>query len=316
MELNMTKVLFLVFALLTFSSGVLATEPETELSFFQTLSAQEDKEHQDLIDQIKNMSRGQYKQFLQSRIDEGYEGKAGNLSAFVIVDVTSEMNQPEATFFENLFSTRPEEKEYGINKIKALLKEDANNGGVGQPSGLKLDYQYQNHDKKRYFQRVDGFFNKASAISLVRKNEVIDLHVTDPRYPAWSAMTSYDLHTGRVLPPKIQKVYNDEFIVAGIYSDLMKRFDKKKVVLIRIDFFQPNNYINSVYTVEEHNAQTMEVDDFLSEWNGFNFELIAKGTFHIYMQTTKAHVEAMKNHKMVDSISIGDSFLIGAHHSD
>jgi hypothetical protein len=311
MGLNSRKLLLLTFGLLA-SVNVFSQDVKVEPTFFEKLKKQEMEEHQTLVSQVKSMDDKRYRKLLNKRVSDSYKQKKGDMSGFVIVDVTEEMNQPESGFLAKIFSSQPAEEEYGINEVKEALGST----GVGNGRKLKFYKKFSSTDKQKHFQWVEGSFTKGDAMSLVAKGKIVDLHVTAPKYPTWSTAVAIDTDTGRVLPPRAQKEYDEEFINEGVYQDLLKEFDRKETVLVRVNFRIPDGYVDSKYTKEDQQAQIQAVDDFLDEWKEFKFTVADRGEFHLYLDTSRDHLKAMKGHDFIGSFSPGGSLFLDTNRND
>jgi predicted TIM-barrel fold metal-dependent hydrolase len=295
---------FLTIALsVVFTAGAIAQEKtEAEPGFFETLRIQEDQEHQELINSIKSADDKQYRGMIRGRIDKSYPKNKGNASGLVVVEVTDEMNQPEPGLFAKLFSSSPTEEEYGVDKVERLLSS-----GKGNDKELKYKQRFTSSDNQRHFQTVEGVFSKDEAMSLSVEQGVIDFYFPPSQNPSGSTFIQFHTDTGRVLPPQKQKQYEDSFIRNGLYSDLMKRFESTETTTVEVNLIRPSSEEYAELTDGQKIAQKAIVDDFLEQWPDFEFTLHYKSKYVLYLETTKAHVEAMNQHELVSSLYVGDA---------
>jgi len=312
--------LFSVALILTFATNAVSQEEkESELSFFKKLSLQEEREYQELISKIKNANDSEYRGMLRDRVDRAYSKKEAQTSGFVIVEVTEEMRQPEPGFFAKLFTSPPTEEEYGVNKVEKLLSSGKGNGkstGVGNGRQLKYQQKFMDSTKQRHFQQIDGTFSKSEAMSLLADQKIIDFHIADSEYQAQLPFIEIHSITGRILPPQKQKEYDEDFINEGVYQDLLKTFGDGSPSLVRVDFRRPESYINSTYSEQDKQNQLASVDNFIAEWSDYEYQILDKGEFHIYIELGKAQFEAMKGHAFIESFSSGNSLIFGSTRTD
>lgn len=278
------------------------TEVE-KMGFIQKLQAQEDAEYKQLIDDIKNMSRSEYSAFLNERIEKAYDGETGSLSVMIAVDVTDEMTQPEQSFFAKLFSQVQDKEMYGVSKVEKVLAPLKPNAKINETleERLVLQSEYESQDKQKYFQRLNGSLDQQSAYMLASQNQIIDLAIADSQETE-NSFVSIDTATGRMLPRQVQKIYEPDFINAGLYDELISEFADKETLMVQVSFFEPVGYQN---TKEFNDQSELAVERFLSSWSDYEFEVFHTSSFYVIMQTSKDHVLAMSQDERVSSISKG-----------
>jgi hypothetical protein len=293
-------VLILAF-IIAVTSNVTAKEGTPEkLGFIATLQAEEDSKYKELTDNIKKMPRGQYQAFLNSRVEKAFSGELQEVAVMVLVDVTTEMNQPESSFLTKLFTTVPDEKNYGKNKAEALLR-----GSNGKPpKELTFKSGFKGNGNK-YFQSVEGMLNQQEAYLLASQNEIVDLHVVDSLDSSNSFLTMHT-PTGRIIPRQVQKIYDPEFIQNGLYAELMTKFESKEKMLVQVSFLEPTNFSGSLKELHDYGYQLIE--EFLTSWPDYEYQVLHKSTNYILLTTTKKHVLAMKKDARVRSIKKGSFF--------
>ena len=279
------------------------------LTFFQRLDAQEEREHKELTDKVRRMSDTEHRAFVLERIRKSYSQDPIALSAFVIIEVTDEMNEVEKNAYSGPLAATPKENLIGIDRLKRSLVRTQNSD-----TRLHLKQKFTNGstEQERHFQWIEGQFNKGSAIALINEAEITDLHIyADQEHPVWSSVVAFDTETGRILPPKERKNYSEDFIRAGMYEDVMKSFENSETAFVSVNFI--NYQSDTTPTPEWEQAREQAVDDFLLEWSDYEFDIIRKRLNYINFRTTKEHVEAMNEHDFVDKIWTANGLHIAIH---
>ncbi len=285
--------------ILTINTSAIAKEELNEnLGFIASLQAQEDADYQALTDSVKRMSDSEYRAFLNKRIEQDFDDEKEK-AVLLIVDVTEEMNQPELGFFKKLFSPKTEEKAIGRLKTENILKQFQVKNRV--PIKYKSSFKGKgNH----CFQRVDTVVDQKTAYLLVSQNDIRDIHIIDSLNPA-NSFTTLHTPTGRVIPRQVQKVYDQKFIDDGLYEELLQKFENNEKLSIQVSFPEPDGY---EYSREFNEQARTLVSEFVGSWKEYNFEVLYKSEFYLFMQTTKEHVVAMKQDERNLSISAGSPF--------
>lgn len=276
---------------------------EEKLGFVAQLEAQEEQEYQAFINKIQTMSEAEYSIFLTERIEKAFQGKLGKKSVYIVVDVTDEMKQPKPGFFQNIFSSAPDPKQYGTKKVQGLLNtmNRTQTETSGNASAFIIKDQYQSLDKTRHFQRIEAVLSEQSARLLVTQPDIIDIHIIGLIKPGTEFVTIHT-PTGRILPRKTQKIYDHQFIYDGFYNELMEKFKEYDVLEVEVSFKEPEGY---EYTKEWNHKMELEVEIFLQSWPDYEFEVIYKDYSHVLLKTSKKHAQAMYKDGRVKGVRIG-----------
>jgi len=207
----------IIFSFTTVSS---AQSDTPRSSFLMELESQEEQEYNELVSRIQTMPEANYTAFLQKRLEQNFKGKNGPMRAYVVVDVTAEMNQPEPGFIKSLLSSAPDQKQYGINKLDELMT--AMGGKASKQPAFELKDQYRSQNRIRHFQRVQAMLNETEAKLLVGQGDIVDIFIADRDKPGTEFITTHT-PTGRILPRRVQKNYDDEFIADGLYQECLMK---------------------------------------------------------------------------------------------
>jgi hypothetical protein len=299
MEFNRMRFLCLAFGLFL-SAYSFAKDEQMRSTFFTKLEAQEKQEHNELINFIQTSNEVEYAVFLNERLEKKFKDIAKPLMVYLVVDVTAEMSQQKKGMLQDFFSSTSEPGELGPKKVKELL--DTFRSSDTNVQGLVMKDHYRSQNRVRHFQRIEVMLDESSAKLLVGQKDIIDVYVPNVDSQGNEFVTTHT-PTGRIIPRRSQRIYDDSFLAKGLYKELMIKFAESNVLAVEVSFKKPEGY---EYSKEWHDQMAAEIDVLLKEWGGYKYELIEKSYNYVVLRTTKKHVQTISRDQRVRLIKHKD----------